>query len=131
VREGKQYAGAVTDVPVGGRFRRIHLLHAAENWKGMPAGTPYGKVTLHYANGEARPLYLRLGIHGLDWYGGAQTLDEHVADTNTQLGWYFKRNDGSYRRFFHTVFANPLPETEISSVDFVSPWNRAIYGFSD
>jgi hypothetical protein len=132
-REGKRYPGAVLGVPVQRRGSRIHLLHAAENWPGMTPGAPYGRVTLHYTNGATHSFYLLFSVHGLDWYGGARTPEEAVTDPNTRLGWYFKRKDGTYRRFFHTMFANPLPDVEIASADFVSPLGSAnlwVFGFT-
>ncbi len=124
-REGKRYPGAVWGVPVQRQGRRIHLLQAAENWSGTASGIPYGKVVLHYLNGEERAFYLLFRVHGLDWYGGSQTPEESVADPNTKLCWAFRKPDGSYRRFFHTVLTNPLPEVEIVSADFVSPLGSA------
>jgi hypothetical protein len=132
-RDGKRYPGAVWGVPVQRQGKRIHLLQAAENWAGAARGTPYGKVALHYANGEERSFYLLFRVHGLDWFGGTQTPDEAVADPNTKLCWAFQKSDGSYRRFFHTVFTNPLPEVEITSADFVAPLgipNLWVFGFT-
>lgn len=124
-REGKKYPAAVLGVPVEKRGRCIHLLHAAENWRGMQPGIPYGKILLHYANGEARSFYLQFMVHGMDWFGGPRTPEETVSDPNTRLGWSFQRPDGSYRRFFHTIFPNPFPSEQIVSVDFISPLESA------
>ena len=124
-REGKRYPGAVLGVPVHHRGTQIHLLQAVENWGGMPARAPYGKVLLHYQNGESRSFYLLFRVHGLDWFGGPNTPRETVADLNTQLGWSVPKPDGMYRRFFHTAFANPLPEQTILSADFICPLESA------
>jgi hypothetical protein len=132
-RERKPYPGAVVGVPVRQRAACLHLLQAAENWKGATRGDPYGTVVLHYVNGETRAFYLRFLVHGMDWWGGPNTPQETVSDPNTRLGWAFRKSDGSYRRLFHTMFTNPLPEVEISTVDFVSPLENAnlwLYGLT-
>ena len=132
-RERKPYPGAVVGVPVRQRAACVHLLQAAENWRGASRGDPYGTVVLRYANGETRSFYLRFLVHGMDWWGGPNTPQETVSDPNTRLGWAFRKPDGSYRRLFHTMFTNPLPELEISTVDFVSPVENAnlwLYGLT-
>lgn len=120
-RRGNKHPGAVLGVPVRRQGAFVHLLQAAEYGWGPSNPRPYGKLVMHFAQGEPWSFYLLLGIHGLDWYGGPQTLEEQVADPNTRLGWYYQRRDGTYRRFFHTVLVNPRPRDEIVSVDFVSP----------
>jgi hypothetical protein len=132
-RERKAYPGAAVGAPVRQRAACVHLLQAAENWRGASRGDPYGKVVLHYVNGETRAFYLRFLVHGMDWWGGPNTPQETVSDPNTRLGWAFRKSDGSYRRLFHTMFTNPLPEVEISTVDFVSPLENAnlwLYGLT-
>ena len=124
-REGKRYPGAVVGVPVGLRGSQIHVLQATENWAGMPPRAPYGKILAHYENGETRSFYLQFRVHGLDWFGGPNTPNETVEDPNTRLGWFVRKPDGMYRRFFHTVFANPLPALEIRSVDVISTLESA------
>jgi hypothetical protein len=132
-REGKRYPGAVLGVPVGRRGNRLHILQAVENWGSMPPRAPYGKIVAHYENGETRSFYFLFRVHGLDWFGGPDTPNETVEDPNTQLGWSARKPDGTYRRFFHTVFANPLPNLKIRSVDFISPLESAnlwVFGFT-
>src|SRR5258708_26900159 len=51
-RDDLRYPGAVLGVPVRGRGSRLHLLHAAENTSDMLDVEPYGRLVLHYANGE-------------------------------------------------------------------------------
>jgi len=120
-------------VPVQQRAACLHLLQAAENWRGASRGDPYGTVVLHFVNGETRAFYLRFLVHGMDWWGGPNTPQEAVSDPNTRLGWAFRKPDGSYRRLFHTMFTNPLPAAALSTVAFVSPLENAnlwLYGLT-
>jgi len=124
-RDGNHYPGAVLGVPVNKRGARIHLLQAAENSEGMTEGAPYGRLVLHYENGETRQLELLFGIHGEDWLAKGNGRDP-VADPNTRPAWVQKRSgDGMFIRLYHTALENPLPEYGITSVDFISPLREA------
>ena len=131
---GKRYPGAVIDVPIRRRGTRIHLLQAAENTSDAIEGEPYGRIILHYTNGEIRRFDLLFGVHGRDWYQSRRRGDEPVFDLNSKIGWTEKRaRDGVTIRFYHTALANPLPGVEITTADFVSPLHSAnmlLFGFA-
>ena len=123
---GKRYPGAVLDVPVHSRSTRIHLLQSSENSSGAMEGAPYGRIILHYANGESRRFDLLFAVHGRDWMTSPRNEQQPVLDENTKLGWsQLHPKKGMIIRFYHTTFANPLPDVEITSADFISPLHSA------
>jgi len=125
-REGNHYPGAVLGVPIDRRGARLHLLQAAENGSEMLDGTPYGRMVLHYANGESRRFDLLFGIHGDDWSHPNGAPNEPVADPNSTVAWLQRRTGGGPRvRLYHTTLENPLPEITITRMDFISPLTEA------
>ncbi len=133
-RDELRYPGAVLGVPVRGRGSRLHLLHAAENTSDMLDGEPYGRLVLHYANGETRKLEILFGIHGDDWLQDSASRNEPVADPNSKLAWVHRRTgDGTTIRLYHTIWENPLPGLDIAAIDVISPLaeaNLLLFGFS-
>jgi hypothetical protein len=124
--DGKTYPGAVLDVPVRGHGSRIHLLQSSENSSGAIEGAPYGRVVLHYTNGETRRFDLLYAAHGRDWMHNPRNPDQPVLDENTTLGWSeLHPRRGMMIRFYHATFANPLPDVEITRADFISPLHSA------
>ena len=125
-REGNHYPGAILGIPVNRRGSRIHLLQAAENSLEMVEGVPYGRMVLHFENGESRKLDLQFGIHGADWLAREGEPAEQVADPNSRVAWTQRRaGDNSTIHLYHTVFENPLPDKMISSADCLSPMSEA------
>jgi len=125
-RDGKTYPGAALDVPVRRQGSRIHLLQSSENSSGAIEGAPYGRMVLHYTNGQTRRFDLLYAAHGRDWMHNPRNPDQPVLDENTAVGWsQLHPRKGILLRFYHTTFANPLPDVEITSADFVSPLHSA------
>ncbi len=125
-RDGKTYPGAVLDVPVRSRGTRIHLLQSSENSGGAIAGAPYGRMVLHYTNGESRRFDLLSSVHGRDWMHNPRNPDRPILDENTTVGWsQIHPRNGFLIRFHHITFTNPLPDVEITSADFLSPLHSA------
>jgi hypothetical protein len=125
-REGNRYPGAVLGVPVNRRGSRLHLLQAAENVTEMLEGAPYGRMVVHYADGESRRFDLLFGVHGDDWAQPKGAPNDPVIDSNSGVAWLQRRTgDGSTVRIYHTALENPLPEISITTVDFISPLAEA------
>jgi len=125
-RDGKRFPGAVLGIPLGRRGSRVHLLQAAENAEEMSEGVPYGRIVLHYANGESKRVDLLLGMHGEDWLQRKGAPNEPLADPNSRLAWSQRRSgDGRMLRLYHTVMENPIPSTEITALDCISPLTEA------
>jgi hypothetical protein len=125
-RDGKTYPGAVLDVPVRRRGARIHLLQSSENSLGAIAGAPYGRMALHYTNGQTHRIDLLFAAHGRDWMHNPRDPDQPVVDENTTVGWSeVNPRNGILIRFHHASFTNPLPDVEITSADFIAPLHSA------
>jgi hypothetical protein len=125
-RDGNRCPGAVLGVPVHRRGSRIHLLQAAENTLDMTEGAAYGRVALHYANGESKRFELLFGVHGDDWLQGNRNQNDPVADPNTKLAWLQRRTgDGTIIRLYHTTLENALPGVTVQAIDFISPLSEA------
>jgi hypothetical protein len=122
---GKEYPGAIVDVPVHRHGTKIHLLQASENKGGMRPLEPYARMVVHYASGEVRKFDFRFGVHGRDWMSPIRLFDEPVLDANTQLGWTHEGRNLVGTRFYHTTFENPLPKEEVTTIDFESTLYRA------
>ena len=133
-RDNKHYPGAVLDVTVRTRGSRIHLLQSSENSSGAMEGAPYGRIVLNYTNGETRRFDLLYAVHGRDWMQSQRSPEQPMLDENTTLGWsQLHPRKGITIRFYHTTFANPLPDMEITSADFISPLHTAnllLFGFA-
>jgi hypothetical protein len=126
LRAGANFPGAVLNVPVRGRGTRIHLLQSSENSLSAVPGEPYGRMILHYANGETRRFDLLFRVHGRDWMHNPRDPDKPLLDENTIVGWSELRpRDGFLIRFHHAIFTNPLPDVEFTSADFISPLHSA------
>lgn len=125
-RDGKHFPGAVLGVPANLRGTRIHLLQTAENAGEMMENTPYGRMILHYANGESRRFDLLFGLHADHWLQGKSQAHEPVADPNSKPAWVQRRTgDGMIIRLYHTVLENPLPGVTVTTIDFISPLSEA------
>jgi hypothetical protein len=115
-------APEVLAVPVNRRGSQLHLLQAAENCMAARPGDPYGRVRLHYANGEVRDLELIHQVHGRDWWVDPRKrgANDPVPHPDTTTAWEKMTPDGYTIRLYHTRFANPLPNETIVSADFLS-----------
>src|SRR5205814_6317743 len=107
----------IEGVAVNQKFTRLHLLHGASH--GQKDGTPLANLVLHFKNGEQRIFRLAYGVHTRNWIeesGGAKPL----GDPNSHLAWEASRRNTNQPlvRLYRTELDNPLPNEEVSSVDF-------------
>jgi len=124
-RNGELQPAQITGVHVGQKAARLHLLHGALH--GVKDGVPLANLVLHFANGETRVLRLAFGVHARNVVVTEEESTAALADGNSSLVWPAGtpgRNDSS-ARLYHTVLANPLPDAEIATLDFVSLFGRA------
>jgi hypothetical protein len=125
----------VLAVPVNRRGSRLHLLQAAENCMGAKPGVAYGRVRLHYGNGEAKDFELVHQVHGRDWWVDPRKrgANDPLPHSDTTTGWEKMTPDGYTIRLYHTRFENPLPSETIVSVDFLSGLGEPslmVFGFT-
>ncbi len=109
-------------IPVGGACRRIHILHANSAFSDTP-GTIVASLVLHYANGAQAQLAIRQDRQILDWWVWPKRIRKPT-DPNTVVAWTGSNpattDRGLKIRLCKTAFANPHPEREIQTIDYVS-----------
>ena len=125
-QDKKFYQSRSTDVPVGWRGQKLHVLHGAA----FPDkdGTPLAKIVVHYASGEQRALRVVYGEQVRYWYHLATEAKTDLSDPNSAIVWQLNRDDSGFTsplRLFKTAFDNPLPDQEITRLDIVSLFGRA------
>jgi hypothetical protein len=106
------------NIPVASKGRRIRFLHAAF-WGFDPMGTQIGKYVLHFAGGDTIEKPLVLGSDILDINGPTP-----ARDGNPKVAMTFKKPDSDKSdkecHLYLTTLDNPYPETQITSLDFIS-----------
>jgi hypothetical protein len=108
------------NIPVNGKHRYIHVLHGIGY--ADPDGVEVAKMVLRYANGEERSLPIVYGAHLRDWWQWPAERISTVSHPDSAVAWTGPHPSGGglMLRLFRTSFANPLPETPIATIDFVS-----------
>src|SRR5258708_202861 len=130
-RRGAFFPSRITGIPVGRKARGLILLHGARYSE--KDGVPIAKLVLHYASGESRSLRIIYGVHARNSAkerdGLSHEKTSQLADPDSKVAWTGANDDdqspGASLRLFETALANPLPDQEITSLDFVSLFSRA------
>jgi hypothetical protein len=115
-------------IPLGSKCSRFYLLHGASGID--DPGNRIAWLILHYQNGTTARIDINGGEHLLDWWGpiyntGADD-ERYTTSPNTELAWagtnpaIKKKYPNLSLRLYKTAFANPHPDLEISSIDYVS-----------
>ncbi len=109
---------SVNGIKVGRKGAKIDFLQACGF--GAPVGKQIGEYVIHYANGETRTAPILYGKNVLDWWG-------HPGDVKLTDGKeVWKGNSpspasmGFYIHLIRYTWTNPLPDQEITTIDFVS-----------
>ncbi len=112
VLKGKDWPDApqaVVGISVYRKVKTLYFLHAA-TWVDFPAGTELGAYRIHYQDGSSVDYPLRNMKNIGDWYLGGS-----APPSEAKVAW--KERD---RGLFMAAWPNPKPETQISTIDFVS-----------
>ncbi len=137
--EEKKYPIHARAISISRKCARLHLLHGAScvpQEEDGAMGVKIAALVLHYVDGSREEIPIRTGEHVLDWHGPAYTSNaraEEIRTTapGTELAWLgsnpdLRRTRPAYSlRLYKSTFANPRPELEIASVDYVSTVTRA------
>jgi hypothetical protein len=101
---------------------RLHMLQYA--MFDTTDGSLVGRYVLRYRNGERRELPIRYGIDVRNWWHGQSIGDKDDRLAEATVAWEgHQRGASTYGasiRFFKRTYENPLPEIEITSIDFES-----------
>jgi hypothetical protein len=114
-RAGGRYPEQINGIQFGKRCRQLHFLQAA-GWH-SPDGTRLGSYVLHYAAAPDQVIPIAYGEEVRDWNGSNDTSTEV---THGQMVWSAINNAGLHVRLFKTSWVNPMPEQEITSIDYIS-----------
>ena len=123
-RTGDFFPTEVNGIRVGGKARRIHLLHTtlfAEK-----DGVPLASIVFHFADGQTQAVRLGYGVHVRNWTTPRLEKTDALLDPNSRLAASEgdeRRGDSS--RVFQTALENPRPAEPIASLDVVSLFSHA------
>lgn len=112
-----RFPESVEGIPVGRRAVALNFLHGA-GWK-APLDTTIGRYLVHYASGARRTVLLVYGRDVRDWW----TDTSEIVGDELQVAWTGENHSspgGPELRLYQTRWENPLPEEEITSIDFIS-----------
>lgn len=111
----------VVGVPVGRKFRSLHLLHNAAATAEDDA--PITRIVFHYEDGGRAETVIRYGYHVRWRYKPRVEQYKDALDSNSRVVW---RGEDPTRaiyntslRLFKTTLANPVPDKTVRSLDFI------------
>jgi len=125
-QEGSQLPEHLNGLGIGRKCRRLHFLQGT-GWQ-APSGTRVGTYVLHYADGQQAELPIVSGLDTGPWWvfyppiaptepGGALPVWNGKNRRNAK--------DGCSIYLYKSTRANPRPEIELVSIDFVSSMSSA------
>jgi hypothetical protein len=112
---GGRYPQQIVGLRIGQACRQLHFLQAA-GWR-SPAGTVIARYQVYYANGKEQVIPVVYGEDVRDWNASS---DPSVELTRGRIVWSAMNRARVPVRLFTASWVNPLPETEIVSLDCVS-----------
>jgi hypothetical protein len=112
---GGQFPQQITGIKINQTCRQLHFLQAA-GWR-SPDGATIGRYRLHYADGQEQVIPIVYGADVRDWN---TDNDPTVKLAHSSVAWSGFNSAKVVVRLFKTTWVNPLPETEIVSLDYVS-----------
>jgi hypothetical protein len=115
---GVVFPEAVKGIVVNRKGTRLHFLQACF-WS-TDAGAKLGEYVIHYADGQTRSAPILYGQNILDWWARSEDPQLSEAVSVWQGSNPATRSMGLITHLIKYTWENPLPEVEISSIDFVS-----------
>ena len=119
----------VDGIPIQQEATRFHLLLGTVSEGTVPSGgTVIGRLELHYADGETRPLEVVYGRDVLNWWYEPAKVDSEVID-RARVVWTGTNpvaNENGHRlRLYLNTRDNPRPGVKITTFDFVSAMSES------
>ena len=121
-RVGSFAPSEIKGILVNQKAARLHLLHGALH--GQRDGLPLANLIFHFKNGETRVQRLAFGVHARNSMEEVSIPTGTLADPNSTVAWE-KIGRRTVARMYHTPLEVPLPDQEITSLDYVSLFGRA------
>jgi hypothetical protein len=109
------YPEKVVGIPVSQACRQLQFLHAA-GWH-TKEGTRIGNYIVHYADSREQTIPIIYGEDVRDWNAGA---DSTIELKRGIIVWSAVNKAPLSVRLFKSTWLNPFPETEITTIDYVS-----------
>jgi eukaryotic-like serine/threonine-protein kinase len=122
------FTESVQGIRIGRKCRCLHCLQAGE-WAGTTKfGTEVGKYVLHFADGQMRELPIINGRDLQDWW--CHAAPPELNGPNSAIAVWVGDNleaasNGFSLCLYDSTRANPLPDVELESIDFVSSMSTA------
>jgi hypothetical protein len=124
----RKFPGRINAIPLNRKCARLHLLHGASALHSP--GNKIARLVLHYSNGSSAHIEIVGGRHLLDWCGPIYNTDagdgRNTTSPDSELAWagsnpWISEHAPDFSlRLYKTTFANPHPELEITTLDYVS-----------
>jgi hypothetical protein len=115
---GVVFPEAVMGIAVNRLGRQLHFLQACF-WS-TEEGTKLGEYVIHYADGQVRTAPIVYGENIMDWW----VRPEDKLPAEAEEVWRGQnpstRSYGFMTHLINYTWKNPLPEVEITTIDFVS-----------
>lgn len=115
--ESTGYPWGVTNIAVGRACRTLQFLGASGYAGNAEVGSPVGHYRVHYADGSAVEVPIRLGHETADWWGES---DARRFPAEAHIAWRGRTPAGRAIRLFRHSWVNPRPEIQVIGLDFVS-----------
>jgi hypothetical protein len=112
---GRSYPQRVIGITVGQTCRQLHFLHAT-GWRTRDGAT-IGSYIVHYADGKEETIPIVYGDDVRDWNAGGDPSTELKRGS---IVWSGTNKAPLQVRLFKSTWLNPAPETEITTIDYVS-----------
>ena len=128
---GRKFPSLI-NIPISGKCSRIHLLQGAADLDNP--GNKIAWLIFHYKDGSNATVDIIGGRDVLDWWGpvyNTEASDRYTTSPDTELAWAgsnpgIKKEAPEFSlRLYRSTFANPHPELEVSSIDYVSALSGA------
>ena len=119
-RAGGRYPEQINGIRIGQHCRQLHFLQAT-GWH-SPDGARIGTYIIHYAGEQEQVIPIVYGEDVRDWNGSNDSSTELA---RAMVVWSAINNAGLHVRLFKTTWVNPMPEKEITSMDYISTMSNA------
>jgi hypothetical protein len=119
---GGKFPRAVEGIKIDRKCRRLHFLFGAV--RDAKVRTRIGGFRIHLGRGEPRECWLTYGDNVREWWSSPPRLQLPAAALAWEGNNPASRDLGLVLRLYQITWANPLPEEEITRIDFFSTMEK-------
>ena len=114
------YPQKILGIGISQTCHQLHFLQAT-GWRARD-GTLIGSYVVHYADGREQTIPIVYGEDVRDWNAGGDSSTELKRGS---IVWSAVNKAPLLVRLFKTTWLNPFPETEITSIDYLSKMSES------